>query len=70
MAENQNILLVNPLENDTARRKDMYPSGALVLIGTMLDNRGHNVEVIHMGSDNIGLGEFEKIVIDYPYNDS
>jgi radical SAM superfamily enzyme YgiQ (UPF0313 family) len=65
MAQIKNILLINPLENDLTREYDMYPSGALVLIGTMLNNIGHNIKIIHMASDKIGYSEFKDITIDF-----
>ena len=63
MTQIKNILLINPLLNNLTGQYDMYPSGALVLIGTMLNNIGHNIKIIHMGSDKIGLPELKNIVI-------
>ena len=57
----KNILLINPIENKPGQY-EMYPSGALVLIGTMLDNLGHNVKIIHMLADKVGTAKLKNIV--------
>jgi len=56
------ILIINPLENVYPYQYEMYPSGALVLIGTMLHNLGHNVKIIHMLADKVGPIELKNIV--------
>lgn len=56
-----NILLINPLENKPGQY-EMYPSGALVLIGTMLYNLGHNVKIIHMLADKVGSVKLKNII--------
>lgn len=53
------ILLVCPQEN-IPRSSEGYPSGALLLLGSMLHERRHEVSVIQMISDGIdeaGVGE-------------
>ena len=55
------ILLVNPAQNSFTK-SEMYPSGALVLIGTMLHNLGHNVKIVHMIADKVGPLEIKSIV--------
>lgn len=56
------ILLINPLENVLAGRDEMYPSGALLLLGTILFNRGYNVRIVHMLADKIGLPQIGNII--------
>jgi radical SAM superfamily enzyme YgiQ (UPF0313 family) len=48
----KNILLVSPLRNYHTFN-EMYPSGALLLLGTMLKQQGHNVKVVHMVADKM-----------------
>lgn len=62
MAKSKNVLLINPLENNLVKQYEMYPSGALVLIGTMLHNLGHNVKIIHMLADKVGPIELKNII--------
>lgn len=62
------ILLINPLENNLTREYEMYPSGALVLMGTMLHNLGYNVKIIHMLADKVGLLELKNIVSTFKPN--
>ncbi len=62
MTKSKNILLINPLENNSFRQYEMYPSGALVLIGTMLHDLGHNVKVVHMLADKVGPVELKNII--------
>jgi radical SAM superfamily enzyme YgiQ (UPF0313 family) len=50
------ILLVNPSYNFPVKR-EMYPSGALLLLGTMAKQRGHEVKVVHMVADNLSTGQ-------------
>jgi anaerobic magnesium-protoporphyrin IX monomethyl ester cyclase len=61
--QKKNILLVDPPQNDF--RKGMvkkYPSGALILIGTMCINTGHNVKIVDMAAENVSLTELENII--------
>lgn len=62
MAKIKNILLINPRENDSTRKYDMYPSGALILMGTMAHNLGHRVRIIHQLTDAVELIELENII--------
>lgn len=52
------ILLVNPHEN-IAREQEIAPSGALLLLGTLLLNRGHKVKIIHLASDKISYNQLK-----------
>ncbi len=65
MTQIKNVLLIKPLENNLSKQVDMYPSGALVLIGTMLDKLGHNIKIIHMASEALGLLELKNIIITF-----
>jgi len=59
------ILLINPTENDGFQQKDAYPSGALILIGTMLINKGHNVRIVHMASDCMTINGLKAMVASF-----
>jgi len=65
MDKSKNVLLINPLENSLRKQYEMYPSGALVLIGTMLHNLGHNVKIIHMLADKVGPIELKNIIFTF-----
>lgn len=41
---------------------EMYPSGALLLLGTMLRKQGHNVKVVHMVADKVNREDFWDIL--------
>lgn len=58
------ILLVSALRNYPAR-DEMYPSGALLLLGTMLKQQGHTVKVIHMAADQVTVAGFGSVVLDF-----
>jgi len=58
----KNILLINPKEN-LSDEPESYPSGALLLLGTMAHNLGHNVEIIHMRADRVELRDLKKIIL-------
>lgn len=60
----ENILLINPAQNYPIQ-SEMYPSGALILIGTMLYNLGHNVKIVHMVTDKIGPLGLRHIVLSF-----
>lgn len=62
MDKRKNVLLINPLENNLLKQYEMYPSGSLVLIGTMLHNLGHNIKIIHMLADKVGPIELKNII--------
>ncbi len=57
----KNILLVNPTQNQPIPN-EMYPSGALVLLGTMVGNLGHSVKIVHMAADRIGLRKLKQTI--------
>ncbi len=57
----QRILLVNPMQNFPIEH-ELYPSGALLLLGTMAQNKGHEVKVVHMVADGVGLSQLRDIV--------
>ncbi|MFA6431796.1 MAG: radical SAM protein [Candidatus Margulisiibacteriota bacterium] len=62
---NKKILLINPLSNDLSDRYEIYPSGALILIGTILNDRGYNVKIIHMLADRVGMADINKLITDF-----
>lgn len=51
------ILLVSPLRNYSVRN-GMYPSGALLLLGSVLEEEGHIVKVVHMVADRVNVNGF------------
>lgn len=57
----ENILLVNPMQNSPIEH-EMYPSGALILLGTMLHNKGYKVKIVHMLADRVGPSQLGDIV--------
>ncbi len=57
----KNILLVSPSRN-YPMSNEMYPSGALLLLGTMLRKQGHNVKVVHMVADRVNRDGFHAIL--------
>lgn len=61
MGHSKKVLLINPMEN-FPKPFEMYPSGALILLGTLLIERGHDVKVIHMVADGVGLFELSNIL--------
>jgi radical SAM superfamily enzyme YgiQ (UPF0313 family) len=58
----KNILLINPLENLT-KQCESYPSGALILLGTMAQNLGYNIKIVHMGADKVGSAKLKNIIL-------
>lgn len=58
----KNILLINPIEN-LNREPEPYPSGALILLGTMAYNLGHKVKIIHMGIDRVDSSDLKNIIL-------
>lgn len=65
------ILLVNPSQNVSHIEKEVsiYPSGALLLIGTMCKNEGHNVKIIDTYVDNINnTVKMKKLITDFAPN--
>ena len=59
-----NVLLINPREN-IVRDREMYPSGALILMGTMLKQRGHNISLVHMTADDMGEDELRNHIAEF-----
>lgn len=58
------VLLVNP---DIPMKRyltqvELFPNGALLLLGTILKNEGHTVRIIHMMSDRVDLARLEETV--------
>ncbi len=62
--ETKNILLINPMQNYPVEY-EAYPSGALILIGTMLHNIGHNVKIVHMVVDKIVPSKLSDIIVSF-----
>lgn len=58
------VLLISPEQNWRVQR-EMHPSNALILLGTILQNHGHEAKVVHMIADLIGLSELRQILQDY-----
>ncbi len=44
---------------------EQFPNGALLLLGTILENEGHTVKVIHMMADGVNLKQLAGIVKDF-----
>lgn len=59
-----NILLISPLRN-YPMKNEMYPSGALLLLGTMLKKAGHQVKIVHevIDGEEIALMSLYKVDI-------
>ena len=53
------VMLVSPSRN-YPMGNEQYPSGALLLLGTMLSHRGHEVKVIHMVADRKNTEDIRK----------
>lgn len=60
----KNILLLNPTEN-LNDEPESYPSGALMLLGTMTYNLGHNVKIVHMGADRVTPEDLKNIILEF-----
>ena len=56
------ILLISPSENGSAHKTEAYPSGALLLLGTMLGARGHRVSIVHMAAEGRTIEWLERRV--------
>jgi len=56
--------LINPTENLNSC-PESYPSGALILLGTMACNKGHNVKIVHMGIDNVDSNRLKDILLKF-----
>ena len=55
------VLLINPNYNYRTKT-EMYPSGALLLFGSLLKKKGHIVKVIHMVSDQYTYPVFKEVL--------
>ncbi|WP_048135144.1 B12-binding domain-containing radical SAM protein [Methanolobus tindarius] len=63
MGESKNILLVDPPQNNYHKgMKKKYPSGALILLGTLCYNLGHNVKIVDMATEEIDITELKDII--------
>lgn len=60
----KNILLINPTEN-LSKEAEPYPSGALVLLGTMAYNLGHNVKIVHIGAERVTAEKLQDAVLTF-----
>ena len=58
------VLLISP-ERHFHMDNEMYPSGALLLLGTLLQNRGHIVKIVHMVADKVTMESIQPIVTDF-----
>lgn len=61
---NKRILLVSPLRN-YSMKNEMYPSGALLTLGTLLKKQGHDVRVMHMVADKADSYEFVRVLLEF-----
>jgi anaerobic magnesium-protoporphyrin IX monomethyl ester cyclase len=58
------VLLINPNYNFPVKH-EMYPSGALLLIGTMAKQRGHEVKLVHMVADKLSVADTARLARDF-----
>lgn len=58
------ILLVSTLRN-YHMNNEMYPSGALLLLGSLLRKHGHTVKVAHMVADKVSVERFTGILQEF-----
>ncbi len=58
------VLLINPSYNFPVKH-EMYPSGALLLLGTMAKQRGHEVKLVHMVADNMFTCDVVQLARDF-----
>lgn len=66
MAEYKKILLIDPPQNDCHKGMGKnYPSGALILIGTMCHNQGHDVKIVDMTVDDVDLLKLKSIIASF-----
>ena len=59
------ILLIRPKETDSMVQREAYPAGALLLLGTMLQNKGHEVKITHMAAGKLELPELKNILVSF-----
>lgn len=67
MGKMSKVLLVNP---DIPMKRyltqvEQFPNGALLLLGTILENEGHTVKVVHMMADGVKLQQLSGIMKDF-----
>ena len=60
----EKILLVSPSRN-YHMANEMYPSGALLLLGTLLKEQGYTVKVVHMVADRVDITGFCGILAEF-----
>lgn len=61
------VLLINPdipMERSLIQI-EQFPNGALLQLGTILENKGHTVRIVHMMADGINLQQLSGIVKDF-----
>ena len=59
-------MLICPALNGKSQSEALsQPSGALILIGSMLHEQGYNVKIIHMVADGVTLSGLKKIVLNF-----
>lgn len=58
------VLLINPYipMKRYLAQVEQFPNGALLLLGTILENEGHTVKVVHMMADGVNLKQLEQTV--------
>ncbi len=58
------VLLINPYipMKRYLTQVEQFPNGALLQLGTILENEGHTVRVVHMMADNVNLEKLMQIV--------
>lgn len=61
------VLLINPYipMKRYLTQVEQFPNGALLLLGTILENEGHKVKVVHMMADGVNLKQLAGIVKDF-----
>lgn len=69
MAEYKKILLIDPPQNDYHKGMEKrYPSGALILIGTMCHNQGHDVKIVDMTVNDVDISKLKSIIASFKPN--
>lgn len=58
------VLLVSSARN-YPMSNEMYPSGALLLLGTILKQQGHTVRVVHAVADKVDIPKFCVLLTDF-----
>jgi hypothetical protein len=44
---------------------EQYPSGALMLLGTLLKKQGHKVKVVHMVADQVSIDNYDSLLKEF-----